>query len=102
MKMRVVVGGAFDSLKVSERYGQSDEIVSQIEAERKASESRTKSVLACIAVLVGGMFLFVAAGIGLYDGSFDELQNVWIVSGPVVGAVFGHYFGGAGRNNEQK
>ena len=36
---------------------------------------------------------------GVSDGSFDELQSIWNVCGPIVGGVFGHYFGGTGKKD---
>ena len=96
---RVVIGDAFDSLDAQVEEAKEAESAEVIEAKTKANESKTKSNLAYGAVAGGALFLMASAGMGVYDGSFDELQSVWNVFGPIVGGVFGHYFGGTGKKN---
>lgn len=99
MWQRVVVGDAFKSLNAQVIEAPNVYHAEVINAKTKANESKTKSNLAYGAVAGGAAFLLAAAGLGIYDGSFDELQSVWNVFGPIVGGVFGHYFGGAEKNN---
>lgn len=99
MKKCVVVGDAFDSLNARVEKAAEAESAEVIEAKTKANESKTKSNLAYGAVAGGALFLMAAAGMGAYDGTFGELQNIWNVFGPIAGGVFGHYFGGTGKKN---
>lgn len=99
MKKRVVVGDDFDGLEAQVERAAEAESAEVIEAKTNANESKTKSNLAYGAVAGGALFLMVSAGMGVYDGTFDELQSVWNVFGPIAGGVFGHYFGGTGKKN---
>ncbi len=71
-------------------------------AKTNANESKTRSGLAYGAAAGGIVFVAGSAALGIYDGSFDELQSVWNVFGPIAGAVIGHYFGGAEQGNGNK
>jgi hypothetical protein len=66
----------------------------------KASEPKglirheeTKSWVAKSAFYVAAASLTVSAGVGVIDGTFNELQTVWNVASPILGAIVGHYFG---------
>lgn len=98
MAKRVVVGEAFDSLE-SQVEETAEVDVTMIVAKTEAKRADTRKNLAYGAVAVGAAFLVASASMGVYDDSFDELQSVWNVLGPIVGAIFGHYFGGLGRTN---
>ncbi|MEL6171775.1 MAG: hypothetical protein AAFR02_07145 [Pseudomonadota bacterium] len=99
MTKRVVVGDAFDSLDAQVEEAPKSDSAEVIEAKTKANESKTKSNLAYWAVAGGTLSLMASAGFGVYDGTFDEVQSVWNIFGPIVGGVFGHYFGGTGNIN---
>ncbi|MDJ0858405.1 MAG: hypothetical protein QNJ03_04945 [Dinoroseobacter sp.] len=98
MKKKVVVGDAFDSMDA--KIVTASDTSGEIEAKAKAKEGSVKANLAYGAIAGGGVFLMGAAGIGLYDGSFDELRSVWLAFGPVAGGIFGYYFGGTGTKND--
>lgn len=99
-KKTVIVGDAFDNLDAE--VVTISETTDVIEAKANAKESNVKANLGYGATVLGGLFLTGAAGIGVYDGSFNELQNVWLAGGPVVGGVFVYYFGSAGKKNDFK
>lgn len=94
---RVVVGDGFESLFAQVKEAPKAESAEVIEARTKAHDSKTRSYLAYGAVAGGAVVFAASAAIGIYDGSFDELQSMWNVCGPIVGGVFGHYFGGSGK-----
>lgn len=98
-KKRVILGDDFNGLEARIEESAKVESAEVIEAKTKANESKTKSHLAYGAVAGGALFLTASAGIGVYDGSFDELQSVWNLFGPIVGGIFGHYFGGSGKKD---
>ena len=83
MKTKVQVGEDFDL---------SAEL---IDAIASAKEKSTRSRLAYCVYVGAACALVVSSFRGFYDGSFDELQSVWNAAGPVLGAVFHHYFGGS-------
>lgn len=101
-KKRVVVGEAFDSLEAEVATTSESRSAEVIHAEVDANESKTRSNLAYGAAMGGILALMVSGGMGAYDGSFNELQSVWNVFGPIIGAVVGHYFGGSGRKEDGK
>jgi len=96
---RVVIGDAFEGLDAQVQEAPRAKSAEVIEAETTARDSKTRSRLAYCAVAGGAVALAVATAVGFYDGSFDELQNMWNVGGPIVGGVFGHYFGGQGKTH---
>lgn len=100
MKKTVQVGDAFDSMDAE--IVTTSETTDVIKATMNAKESDVKANLAYGATAFGGVFLMGAAGIGAYDGSFDELQSIWLAIGPMVGGIFVYYFGGAGKKNGDK
>jgi len=57
--------------------------------------TRSRMVWAVLAII--GVFLFGAAGLGLYRGEFGALQGVWAVAGPVYGGIAGYFFSRHGR-----
>lgn len=42
-----------------------------------------------------------AGGYGLYTGKFGPVNAVWIVAGPIIGAVVSHYFGRHERKDSE-
>lgn len=97
MRITVNVGDAFDSIKVAEEMKNSADVIT---ASTGNNESRTRTHLAYGAVVIGAMFVLSAGAMGVWDGSFNELQSIWNVFGPLIGGVFGHYFGGSGKKNQ--
>jgi hypothetical protein len=93
MGKKVDVGEAFGSLEAVVEENSNDAEV--IAANTTNNESRTRTNLAYGTFAVGSLFVLTTGGIGVYDGSFDELQGVWMVGGPLIGGVFVHYFGPA-------
>lgn len=96
-KKTVIVGDAFDSMNAE--IDNTPEASGVIEATAKANEGNVRANLAYGAIAGGGLFLTGAAGIGVYDGSFDELSSFWLAYGPIAGGIFGYYFGGTGTKN---
>ena len=96
-KKAVIVGDAFDSMDAV--IDNASEVSGVIEAKAKAKEGNVRANLAYGAIAGGGVFLAGAAGIGVYDGSFDELSSFWLAYGPIAGGIFGYYFGGTGTKN---
>lgn len=88
MGKRVTVGEPFDGTTAEK------ESAGKTAAKTEAHESRTRSVIAYGTGVVGVASMVIAGGVGLYDGSFDELSNVWVAFGPISGAIIGYYFGG--------
>lgn len=99
-KKTVIVGDSFGSLDAE--IVTASETTDVIEAKAKAKEGNVRANLAYGATVLSGLFLAGAASIGVYDGSFNELQSVWLAGGPVVGGIFVYYFGGAGKKNGDK
>lgn len=97
MRRKVNVGDDFDSLKVAEEMKTSAEVIT---ASTGNNESRTRTHLAYGAVVIGAVFVLSAGSMGVWDGSFNELQSIWNVLGPLIGGVFGYYFGGSGEKNQ--
>jgi len=56
-------------------------------------EARTKGFFVRISVLAGLSALAITGCFGLYFGNFGPIQSVWVVVGPIVGAMINHYFG---------
>lgn len=100
MHKQVSVGEAFESLKAVVEENNDDAEV--IAANTNNNESRTRTIIAYGAFAGSLAFLLTAGAIGVYDGSFDELQSTWIVVGPLMGGVFGHYFGGSGKMKDDQ
>lgn len=90
MKTRVIVGEPFKG--TSARMCEDKEAAQG--AVQAAHESKTRNAIAKAVCLTGGSALIGATILGAYDGSFDEVSNVWVAFGPILGAVVGYYFGG--------
>lgn len=84
MKRRVNVGKDFDITNVS------------VEDEVKKKTATTQSILVNSMVAIGAVFLLGAALMGLYDGTFDELNAVWDPLAILFGMVITYYFGPKG------
>lgn len=95
MTKRIDVGEPFNGTSVDEK-----DSAAQIAARTHAHESRARSRIAYGTGAVGVACMAAAGAFGLYDGSFDELSNVWVAFGPISGAIVGYYFGGRAPNNE--
>lgn len=68
-----------------------------IEARARYTETKTRGRIALLILGLAAVAVVTATIIGLADGSFNELNCVWIAAGPFIGAVVGHYLG---RKNE--
>jgi len=77
---RIAVGQEFDA-KIS---------LPKVRGNELEEITRARIVWAVFAVIAA--FLFGAAGLGLYSGGFDALQNVWSVAGPIYGGIAGYFF----------
>lgn len=99
-KNTVIVGDTFGGMDAE--FVKASETTDIIEARAKAREGSVKANLAYVAITLGVLFLVGAAGIGIVDGSFNELEGVWLAGGPVVGGVFVYYFGSEGKKNGSK
>lgn len=62
-------------------------------------EAKTRGFLARLIALTTVTAVVAAGGYGLITGNFSVVNAVWIVAGPIVGAVVAHYFGRPGRND---
>jgi hypothetical protein len=63
------------------------ESVPVLEARTKGFFVRAVVVTALGALIVTGLY-------GLATQKFSPLQSVWVVVGPIIGAMVNHYFGG--------
>lgn len=61
---------------------------------RAISEERTRTVLVYVIVGLMTLFLVGAAVLGVFKGDFSNLQRVWNVTAPVLGAIVGYYLTG--------
>ncbi len=68
--------------------------------ETPAIEARTRGFLARYLTLAIGIAVLVTGVIGLRTGDYRALAAVWIVTGPIVGAVVNHYFGSSRKDSE--
>ena len=98
---RVIIGRSFDGLE-ARLVDETDPVCADTGTWIKANESKTRSNLAYGAVIGGFLFLIGSAVLGIVDKSFDEVQSVWNVFGPIAGAVIGHYFGGGDEKREKR
>ena len=80
------------SVKVGRRFEGLDAEV--LEATARVAKAKTANGLAWL--FLSGFFIALSAAsvIGVVDGTFNELNAVWIVAAPVLGAVITYYFGG--------
>jgi len=63
-----------------------------------AIEARTKGFFVRAVVPAALSALAVTGGYGILHKEYAPLQGVWVVVGPIVGAMVNHYFGGHGRD----
>lgn len=54
------------------------------------ADIRSRMVWAVFAMIA--LFLFGAAGLGLYKGEFSSLQAIWTVAGPIYGGIASYFF----------
>ncbi len=60
----------------------------------------TRSTIAISVVVAAILALLVAAAIGACHGEFSALRTLWSVISLPLGLVIGHYFRGAGDNED--
>jgi hypothetical protein len=85
-------------MKLSSDFGEDFPLaVEVIEAKTRHAEAKFRGCIAIGVLVFAGVALGVAAFVGLRDGSFNELNGVWMPAAPLVGAVVFHYLG---RKNE--
>jgi hypothetical protein len=118
MRRRVQVGKPFDlSVSLTEKQGNSKkaeqkaaprhvavgrefEFTTKIALKGDLSETRdaeTRSQIVWFAFAVIALFLLGAAALGLYQGEFGAIQQVWSVAGPIYGGIAGYYFSRHGK-----
>ncbi len=90
MKKGVIVGEPFNGTSIDK----DDAIAKKSATEVDVQESRTRTNIAYGTGAFGVICMAIAGAVGVYDGSFDELSNVWVAFGPISGAIVGYYFGG--------
>ena len=95
--MKLRVGEEFKSLEAE--LEAHEELAPVIEAVAHAQLGSARKNVVWFLMAVAGVFLVGAALIGLWDGSFDELGQVWLCVGPVAGVIVGHYFPAVGDGN---
>lgn len=94
-RFKVRIGSSFeiDDLSIEDTDGVAP--VAQAAEVVAAASTRAFVVRAVVyAVLVA---LLGAAAIGVYTADFGHLSAVWMATGPLIGAIVGHYF----RANEE-
>jgi hypothetical protein len=67
------------------------EVVSRIQRSHRHDQMRDKLMWISFALLIGS--LVVATAIGLYDGSFNEVDVVWKAGALPLGWMLKSYFG---------
>lgn len=68
-----------------------------IVAKTEHDEAKTRGKIALLVVCFVGLSVMVTFFFGCFDGSFNELNALWIAGGPIIGALINWYFG---RKNE--
>ena len=63
------------------------------EFDVQEEEAKTRGFLARLIALTTVTAVVAAGGYGLITGNFSAVNAVWIVAGPIVGAVVTYYFG---------
>lgn len=82
------------SINVGEDFPLDAEV---IDAKARYAETKTRGRIAFLILILSAAAVMGATGIGFVDGSFNELNCVWIAAGPLIGAVVARYLG---RKNE--
>lgn len=89
-KGNVAIGEDFEILDVSTVDSSGSDL-----ADDEARHKRAMRKMLTLVFLVGfAVFLGGATAYGWYDGSFDEVNNVWAVGAVWLGFIFRSYFGG--------
>ena len=57
------------------------------------ADAKTRGFLARSIALATIAAVAITGSYGLYTGKFGPVNAVWIVAGPIIGAVVNHYFG---------
>ena len=85
-------------MKLSDDFGEDFPLKAEvIEAKTRHAETKFRGLIALGVLGFVAIAISVATIIGLQDGTFNELNGVWIAAAPLVGAVVGYYLG---RKNE--
>jgi hypothetical protein len=63
------------------------------EFDVREADAKTRGFLARLIALTTVTAVVAAGGYGLITGNFSAVNAVWIVAGPIIGAVVTHYFG---------
>ncbi|MEO1657549.1 MAG: hypothetical protein AAFR65_07495 [Pseudomonadota bacterium] len=103
MTTRVRIGEPFEGLEV-ESDTPNEHTVKLIQATAQLEDSRTRKSLTIGAIGFCMLIVLIAGVIGIIDGTFNEVQAVYNVIGPVTAVIFGYYFGArrTDRNDETK
>jgi hypothetical protein len=62
--------------------------------EAKTIEAKTKGFLLRILSISAPLALSVSGLYGLWYHNYGPLESLWVVIGPILGAMVNHYFGG--------
>ncbi len=89
-KGKVIVGEEFE---VSAVNAEGENGVDGYEVGILERTLKTRDTLTYLYVGLLGCALVVATGIGLRDGSFDEVNAVWVAGAAPLGYVLRAYFG---------
>lgn len=81
-------------MKLNDEFGEDFPLeVKVIEAKTRGAESRFRGIISLGILISSAIALAVATILGLFDGIFNELNLVWSLSAPFIGAVTVHYLG---------
>jgi hypothetical protein len=102
MRRRVKVGKSFDlSVQIEESTGSSRRIAVGEDFDAKitisgdvgdAVDAITRSRMVWVVFAVMALFLFGAAGYGMFAREFSGLWAVWGVTGPIYTGIAGYFF----------
>jgi hypothetical protein len=67
--------------------------VELVDAQTRSREAKIRGYVALVIVIFSTAVMASAAVLGVVDGTFNELEAVWIAAAPLIGAVANHYLG---------
>lgn len=97
--MKVKIGREFESIEA--HVDDEKEAASVIKTVVHGRENATRKIIAYSMMAMIAVFILGASLLGLLNGSFSELQAVWLCAAPFVGMIVGHYFPGSGEGNDR-
>jgi hypothetical protein len=78
---RVTVGEAFDA-----------KVTISIVPDKAATDAETRRLVVMWVLTLSTIFLSGAAMLGLYRDDFSSLNSIWVVVGPIYGAMATYFF----------